>query len=364
MLSPSGRIAGVHKIAVLRANGVGDYIFVIPALEALRAAYPDAEIVLLGKQWHADFISGRPGPVDRVVVVPRYAGVNDDPSSPEDPIEREDFFRRMRDERFDLAFQLHGGGRNSNPFVARLGARVTLGLKTPDAPALDRWVPYLYWQREILRYLEVVTLAGAKPVSIDPALMLTPSDRAEAASVVPFERGPMIAIHPGVSDPERGWPPEKFAAVADALAETGASIILTGADGERAAVDAAKGYMRSSALDLCGRVSLGGLAGLLARCRLVIANDSGPLNLAYAVGTAAVGIYWHFNLVTAGPMTTARHVALISWQVHCPVCGIDRSQRSCEHHPSFVASVKAEHVLDAARFLLADGAPASEPLTV
>lgn len=41
-------IPRVRKIAVLRANGIGDFIFALPALSALRATYPDAEIVLLG----------------------------------------------------------------------------------------------------------------------------------------------------------------------------------------------------------------------------------------------------------------------------------------------------------------------------
>jgi ADP-heptose:LPS heptosyltransferase len=64
------KVPGVRRIAVLRANALGDFIFALPALEALRAAYPQAEIVLLAKKWHATFLQGRPGPVDRVVVVP------------------------------------------------------------------------------------------------------------------------------------------------------------------------------------------------------------------------------------------------------------------------------------------------------
>jgi len=69
------RSPSVRKIAVVRANGIGDYVFSIPALAALRRTYPDAEIVLLGKPWHAAFLAGRPGPIDRVAVVPDYPGV-------------------------------------------------------------------------------------------------------------------------------------------------------------------------------------------------------------------------------------------------------------------------------------------------
>ncbi len=76
-------VPDVRKIAVLRTNGIGDYVFAIPALESLRNAYPKAQIVLLGSPWHAAFVEPRPGPVDRVVVVPPTRGVRD--TAPDDP---------------------------------------------------------------------------------------------------------------------------------------------------------------------------------------------------------------------------------------------------------------------------------------
>src|SRR5437588_9553500 len=104
------RVPGVRKIAVLRANAIGDFIFTLPALEALRAAYPQSEIVLLAKKWHATFLQGRPGPVDRVVTVPPYPSVSEEPGTPgtrhslECTAELEQFFEAMAQESFDLAF--------------------------------------------------------------------------------------------------------------------------------------------------------------------------------------------------------------------------------------------------------------------
>ena len=65
----------------------------------------------------------------------------------EDPVELEAFFQAMQREEFDLAVQLHGGGRFSNPFLLRLGARHTVGTRTPDAARLERSVPYLDYQQ-------------------------------------------------------------------------------------------------------------------------------------------------------------------------------------------------------------------------
>jgi len=68
-------VPDVERIGVLRAGGVGDFLFTVPALQALRAAYPDAEIVLLGAPWLPTFTDGRPGPWNRTVVVPPSQGV-------------------------------------------------------------------------------------------------------------------------------------------------------------------------------------------------------------------------------------------------------------------------------------------------
>lgn len=153
----------VRKIAVLRANSPGDFILALPALQALRESYPHAEIILLGRAWHAEFLQDRPSPVDRVVIIPPIRGIYDPDVVEEDPNEVKRFFDAMAEEAFDLAIQVHGDGRYSNPFIRRLGARLSIGAKNPDAVPLDLWVPYTTNQSEILRHLEVISLGwGAR----------------------------------------------------------------------------------------------------------------------------------------------------------------------------------------------------------
>ncbi len=350
-------VPGVKKIAVVRANGLGDFIFALPALDALRAAYPQAEIVYLGKAWHAAFLQDRPGPVDRVVVVPRYGGVGEEPGMEENETEIEGFFAAMQDEGFDLAFQIHGGGRYSNPFTTRLGSRISIGLRTHDAASLDRWMPYIYFQREVLRYLEVVSLAGATPVTLDPRVAVTAADCEEAAAVVPKSDRPLVVLHPGATDPQRRWPAEKFAMVGDTLVEAGAEVAITGTGSEQSVVDAVLANMRHDAHRLYERLSIGGFAGLLSRCAVVVSNDSGPLHLAAAVGASTVGIFWCFNHINAAPLTRARHRPQISWRLACPVCGAVEPGEHCSHQESFVADVSVEDVTAAAIDLLAAAQP-------
>ncbi|HEY8553141.1 MAG TPA: glycosyltransferase family 9 protein [Burkholderiales bacterium] len=342
------RLEAVRRIAVVRANGIGDYCFAVPALAALRAAYPDAEIVLLGKRWHAEFLTGRPGPVDRVVVVPPYVGVSAEPGDPVDSDAQERFFAAMQAERFDIALQLHGGGRYSNPFTRRLGARYTAGLRTPDAAPLDAAIPHVYFQHEVARYLEVVALVGARPLTLEPEIAVTEADRAELAPLGLDPNAPLVVLHPGATDPRRHWPPEKFAAVGRALASRGARIAVIGTGPERELARRLRERLVVPALDVCDRLSLGGLAALLAASRLVVSNDSGPLHLAAAVGAATVGIFWCGNLINGGPLTRSRHRPFISWRLDCPVCGRNTLHDNCTHRASFVADIPEEDVVEAA----------------
>ena len=338
-----GPVAGVERIAVLRANALGDFLFTLPALDALRAAYPAARIVLLGRAWHARFLGGRPGPVDEVVPVP------DGQPGPADPAP--EFLAAMAARRFDLALQLHGGGRHSNPFVRRLGARVTAGLRTPDAAPLDRWIPYVYYHHEVLRLLEVAAAVGAPLRSLVPTLAVTDRDRQEAEAALP-DGGPLAVLHPGATDPRRRWPAASFAQVGDALAAAGAQVAVTGDPSEVALVDEVVGGMGAKAVALAGRLSLQALTGLLARAAVVVANDTGPLHLAAAVGAPTVGVFWCGNLVNAGPPTRERHRPAISWRLACPVCGTDCTRGECPHRDSFVADVEVSEVRTSALDLL------------
>jgi ADP-heptose:LPS heptosyltransferase len=350
----------VPRIAVLRANRLGDFTFCLPALDALRAAYPDARITLLGLPWHAEFLRGRPGPVDRVVVVPPSRGIRDEPGALEDGRELARFFARMREERFDIALQMHGGGRWSNPFVRRLGADVTAGCRAEDAVPLDRWIRYVYFQPEIVRYLEVAGLVGAPPVTAEPAIAVTSRDRREALRYA--GRGPYAVLHPGASVERRRWPAERFARVGRALAEHGLRVIVTGGEEERTTVDAVRAAMGAPSASACGTLSIGGLAGLLAAASVVVSNDTGPLHLANAVGARTVGIFWVGNLITAAPLARSRHRPITAFRTACPICGAINVKESCGHDTSFVREVPVEAVRDAALDLLAE--PAGEPRTL
>lgn len=343
------RLERVRKIAVLRSNAIGDYIFTLPALESLRQAYPEAEIVLLGKAWHAQFLAGRPGPVDRVLVLPFIPHISEWPGGTHAPGAEEAFIKSALGEKFDICCQVYGGGRYSNPFVARLGARLTVGMKAHDAEAagLDRWVPYLYYYPEVPRYLEVVALAGAPAVTNAPRIEATAQEMAEAKALVPENRR-IAVLHPGVNDSRRHWPVERFAAVGDALAQDGCVVCISGSDHEAGLCGRLAGMMKGTPLNLCGKLPLGKLAALFSLSSVIVANDTGPMHLARAAGGRTVTVYWVGNCINAGAPNMTFHRWHISWRLNCPECGTSCIDASCSHRSSFVADVRQEPVIESA----------------
>jgi heptosyltransferase-2 len=133
-------------------------------------------------------------------------------------------------------------------------------------------------------------LAGVEEVTPPPRVHVRPpSDRVERwSSRLPD--GPLVAVFPGANAPARRWPLERFGAVARTLAEEGFGVVALGGPGER---DLTARVAASSAgvVDLGGRTDLVDLAAILSVCDLVVTNDTGPMHLAGAVGTATVSLW-------------------------------------------------------------------------
>jgi ADP-heptose:LPS heptosyltransferase len=344
----------VRKIAVLRGGGLGDVLFSVPALASLAAAYPEATLTLLGTEAHAALFRGRPGPVHRVEPLPFAEGVR---PGPEDPQAVAEFQQRMRGEQFDLAVQLHGGGRFSNPFLLELGARHTVGTRTEDAAPLERSIPYLYYQHEVLRALEVVGLAGGAPAALQPELKPLADEESLLAGLLDDGRPSLVTIHPGATDPRRRWPASHFGQVAAWAADDGCQVLVVGDQSDAALADEVvdRGRERAgsgsggSISSVAGRLGLDELSAVLRASDVMLGNDSGPRHLAQAVGTPTVGIYWAGNMIMAGALGRTLHRVHMSWMTHCPVCGSDLTQvgwtaERCSHEFPLTAEIRAEDV--------------------
>jgi ADP-heptose:LPS heptosyltransferase len=359
-----------RKIAVLHAKALGDLIVILPALEAIKATYPDTELTLLARPWAKEFLSARPSVVDRVISMPLLAGINNGDVSAKGRVARaelvaesgtvEAFYKSMQAEKFSVVIHLQGDGKAANPFINRLGAGLTVGLCDEAAEPIDRFIPYVHYQSEILRNLEVVGLVGARTARLEPHVEVTETDEQETAVIREIIQGkPYVIVHAGADDVRRVWPAAKFARMADSLIKAGYQVVLTGTPKEEEIVASVMGAMTRKAVP-CTSLGLGGLAALLRKSALVISNDTGPLHLARAVGARTIGIFWAPNVLNWGPLTRNHHRVAISWQLECPRCGIKPVSpwpfqpitENCEHSYSFVESVPVAEVFDFAAELL------------
>ena len=340
----------ICSIAVLRGGGLGDVLFAAPALAALRATYPQARITLLGTPLHRELLTGRFPAVDAVEVIPGVPGEHADDAADRDAVEA---LVEPLAGQFDLGVQIHGGGRNSNPFLLRFAPRHTVGTRTEDAAPLERNLAYVYYQHEILRALEVAGLAGCRPVTLEPRITPSTQDRAAGDAWLRELPRPVLVVHPGATDPRRRWPSPRFAEITARFVRAGGSAVVVGGSQD---ARAAKQIAASAGADCdaervrCGtELTMSELVGILSGADVFAGNDSGPRHLAHALGTPTASVYWFGNLINAGPFERGRHRVQLSWTTHCPTCARDATQvgwtaQRCGHDDSFVADVEVGDV--------------------
>jgi ADP-heptose:LPS heptosyltransferase len=301
-----------RRVAVFRALQLGDMLCAVPALRALRAALPDAETVLVGLPWARWYAERFGRYLDGFHEFPGYPGL---PERPPQPARIPAFLAEMQRERFDLAIQLHGSGVVSNPLTVLFGARRTVGFYQPPGycPDAESFFPYPDRGLEVHRLLSLLEHLGIPPQGEALEFPLNPDDSRALAGLPgaeDLEPGGYVCVHPGASVPERRWPAERFAAVADALAARGLGVVLTGTTGEAGLTRRVGWGMKAAYLDLVGRTDLGTLGALLQGARLLVCNDTGVSHVAAALRVPSVVISTGNNPERWAPADRQRHRVL------------------------------------------------------
>jgi ADP-heptose:LPS heptosyltransferase len=301
-----------RRVAVLRALKLGDLLCAVPAFRAFRAAWPDADIVLVGLPWARTFAGRYACYLSGFREFPGYPGL---PEREPDILRIPSFLAELQAERFDLAVQLHGSGPFVNPLTVLFGARRTAGFYLPgdSCPDPELFLPWPDHGLEVCRLLRLVEHLGL-PVCGEHLEFPLRSEDSRALASIPGTRelpaGGYVCLHPGASVPERRWPAGRFAAVGRALASRGRTLVLTGSGAETGLTAAVARGVRAPVLDLAGRTELGTLAALLSRARLLICNDTGVSHLAGALGVPSVVLSTGDNPARWAPADTRRHRVL------------------------------------------------------
>jgi ADP-heptose:LPS heptosyltransferase len=299
-----------QRIVIVRAlPGLGDLLCIVPACRALRAALPSAHVTLVGLPWAESFVARFARYFDALLEFPGYPGIAERPPA---VAELPPFLTAAQARRFDLALQMHGSGTTSNPFTVLLGARHTAGFFVPGQYCPDgaRFLPYVPEESEVQRYLRLLGHLGIPAQGEELEFPVSAEDRSELRRVDEaraLQPGTYVCLHPGAKDVARRWPPEYFAATADALARQGLQVVLTGTAAEAGVTRAVARAMRAPVIDLAGRTNLGALAALLQGARLLICNDTGVSHLAAALRLPSVVVFITSDPARWAPLDRGLH---------------------------------------------------------
>jgi ADP-heptose:LPS heptosyltransferase len=318
------------RVAIVRAlHGLGDLLCAVPAMRAVRGAWPGAHVTLIGLSSAGWFVQRFPDCVDALLPFPGFPGI---PEATWSAARLSHFLRETRRRPFDIALQLHGSGEASNVFTALLGAHRTAGLYGPGClrPGVDTFFPWPCRGPESRRCLALTDALGCPPQPPHLSFPVTRADRRALAAdpgLGALEPGSYVCIHAGARDPKRRWPPSRFAVVADCLAAEGFEVVLTGTASERLCAAQVAAAMRHRPVNAVGRTGLGTLAALLEGAALLVTNDTGVSHLGAAVGAPSVILFLASDPDRWAPPDRYRHRALAPRLLAGCAAGVRKARR-------------------------------------
>jgi lipopolysaccharide heptosyltransferase I len=291
-----------RRIALIKPSALGDIVHCLPVLTAVRRRYPGAHLTWVVNRSYEPLLHGHPD-LDATLLFDRHAtrhgllhGLRVNVS----------WLWQFRQRQFDLILDLQGLLR-SGVMTAVSGAARRVGLSTAREGA--RWfytdvVPVADFQaiHAVDRYWLVAEALGA---GAGPKEFRLPAFKAEGRWADEFLSDcprPWLMLGPGSRWVTKRWPPNSFAALARRTqSEYGGTVILVGGPDETPLAQAVAGELSGPSRDLTGRTGLPQLAALLSRADVMLANDTGPLHLAAALGRPVVAPYTCTRVLLNGP---------------------------------------------------------------
>lgn len=280
-----------RRVLVLRTDRLGDVILSTPVAVALKKAQPNVHVTFLIRDYTRAVVEACPA-VDQVLVLEAYQ--ND---AGRLMVRR--LAAALRSQSFDVAIHLFPRFREALAvWLARVPIRIGTGY---------RWYSFLfnrrhYEHRKTAEYheaeynLHLLSHLGIDEPGVEFRMKVPPDARQRLLSKMTAQgievQRPYVVMHPGSGGSSRDWPPESYARLADRLQmELDVPVVITGDTGDRPVIERMKSAMVSKPLDVSGRLSLQELASLLQSASVVVANSTGPLHLAVAMGTEVVAFY-------------------------------------------------------------------------
>lgn len=346
------------NILVLRYRFIGDTILTVPFLRNLRRAVPDAVIDLVIAPYSSDVLAGIPY-VDSLIVYDPPTIHGDSRGEHRTLRAKIRFLAGLRKKRYDKVYVLKRSF--SSAVIAFLtGARKRIGFDTERRGfLLTRRVPYRHDQHEVLNFLDVLRADGVQVR--DDHLEAWLSDEEVSFADGFFARSGhadgvrLVGVHPFTANPVRGWHEDNFIEVANALQEKhGVRVVLFGGTRDLEPARVIEDRIFPRPISAVGRTGLRESMALLAKCSLLICNDSGIMHLGAALGIPLVALFGPQTPDIFGPW--GRRCVVVTKRFACSPCRqkfFTECEPSPRGRPMCMENITAAEVLEAASGLLA-----------
>lgn len=320
------------RILIVKLSSLGDLFHALPAVHMIRAAYTPCIIDWVTHSAYKPLVECF-ADVDSVIAYPRQHFLQN----------AHPFLRTLRTRQYDVILDLQGllksamvsrlakGSKRIGPSFCREGSRLlyrtTATSADPNRHAVD----------QILDVVDCLKIPRS-----DIRFPVTFPDVSKPAS------GPHVVMAPASRWPSKNWPVEKFAEAARHLqAAHGANITLIGAPGEESFCATIATALAGKCRNAGGKTTLPEMGSIIASADVLVANDSGPVHMAAALGIPTVVMYGPTNPTLIGPYGTGHHIL----QPPTP-CDCGR-QRVCRHpDTACIKQITSERVIQAVEQIL------------
>jgi heptosyltransferase-1 len=304
-------------ILLVKLSSFGDVLHALPALEALRDAYPLAHITWLVEAAYAPLLSGHPA-LDEVWIAPRlrptefFSGSN--------PVTLMTLLQQLRARPFDLVLDVQGLLKSA-VWVALARSPRKVGYdKTRELSYLaltERVPPFDPEAHAVWRYLNLAHYLGAPPAL--PRFRLGLDAAVDISTLIPAAADrPLVVLHPGARWTSKLWPPASWASLSEWFHGLGFRVAVTGSAADRELVAGIAAQCRAPVVNLAGRTSLAELSAVLRQARLAVTTDTGAMHLAAALGTPVAALFGPTAPWRTGPFGDGHQVVRLG--LPCSPC--------------------------------------------
>jgi lipopolysaccharide heptosyltransferase II len=306
----------MNRILVTLPNWYGETLFATPFLRALRQQLPQAFIATLGWPQCREVLLHNP----QLNELLEY----DERGAHRSLIGTWHLVATLRARRFDTAFILRKS-LSRTLLVASAGIPIRVGFANPKSGwLLTHRVPVADQPRhKASTYLPLLEAVGLSVLPGPYEYTISEEERQAARHWLNDQRSmngrPLVILHPGANWLHKRWPPERFAALGDRLAQSErVPVLITGGPADVALAEQIARTMRQPATVLAGGTTLRQLAALLEQAALVISNDTGVLHVAAALGRPVVALYGPTSPTLTGPLGEPQRMVVLHHPDCCP----------------------------------------------